>query len=756
MRVPSVSLFPFLPAAALLAAGAATAQPAAVLPRPSYADTLYLFFDAPGLAGDDDEFRADADAITSRLAGGPYARVGMSSFLTLDMDWNADPANPVLTSPSAPFLHSILSRARTRGFPVHLGMIAGISRDTWMYDAAKLEDRRNCQWYADGLLMAAGQSFSDDVWLTPSRYARKLRRHLEAKVRAYAREVLVERAGDPDSLVSSSGDGETELNYGRLDRGLTEDSQMIADYSPFAILEFRDWIRHDGLYAPGQPYDGQGFPAGGAIYQGGGGLEAFNAAYGTFFSSWNLAYYDWSLSDPIDGDPGAIPAAAYGDSSWTPFPTSGPGAVPGGFDAPRSAQKPSLAFWQLWLAFREAMVSHYVQDFAGWMTSTVGTGGETLDPARWYSHQIPADYLNDTFPGCPAPEPRLRTSASPMHTGLVGGAGSLGLTSFDVLDENGYHRTGHYLFPDVAALGLANWGLPEYSPSWASIPDPSVQPLVSHILEAYGAGAHILSYDPWPHFFTTPSPEAFSVVLSAVKGHPRNTEGTVFLPPQVSGVSAVWFNSTVAVSWSDRVFPDVPGFAWKDWSDFGHFEVWRGSASDFALADGQLVATSLTQSVAGILPDPSRPFYRVVAVNSAEQEGAPSDAVPTAAPAGAGFYTLSPCRLVDTRDPPGPLSGPPLAGSEVRVFGVTGACGIPAGARSISANVTVAGAAAPGFLRAYPADELPTAASTINFAAGAVRANNAVLALSATGQLAIGNGSTGQVQVLVDVNGYFQ
>src|SRR5262249_34844745 len=262
-------------------------------------------------------------------------------------------------------------------------------------------------WYADGALMGPGQSFSDDVWMTPSRYARKLRRHLEAKVRELARVLVGERQTHPEILVSASGDGEMELNFGRLDVTVSFDHQMIADYSPFAILEFRDWIQHAGLYAPGQVYDGQGYAGGGAVYQGGSGLAAFNAAFGTFFSRWSLAYFDWSLSDPIDKDPRAIPAAVYDDPEWTPFPVSGPWAVPGGFDAPRFPEKPSAAFWQLWRTFREEMVAHYVQDFARWMTSTPGPGGQTLDPSRWYTHQIPADYLNDTFPGCPSPNPRL-------------------------------------------------------------------------------------------------------------------------------------------------------------------------------------------------------------------------------------------------------------------------------------------------------------------------------------------------------------
>ena len=32
---------------------------------------------------------------------------------------------------------------------------------------------------------------------------------------------------------------------------------VLADYSPFTVAEFRDWLRQDGLYAPGQPFAGE-------------------------------------------------------------------------------------------------------------------------------------------------------------------------------------------------------------------------------------------------------------------------------------------------------------------------------------------------------------------------------------------------------------------------------------------------------------------------------------------------------------------
>lgn len=61
---------------------------------------------------------------------------------------------------------------------------------------------------------------------------------------------------------------------------------------------------------------------------------------------------------------------------------------------------------------------------------------------------------------------------------------------------------------------------------------------------------------------------------------------------------------------------------------------------------------------------------------------------------------LAPCRIVDTRDAPGPW-GPPLGGSD-RTFILAGTCGIPATARAVSVNLTVVQPGADGYLSVYP------------------------------------------------------
>lgn len=130
---------------------------------------------------------------------------------------------------------------------------------------------------------------------------------------------------------------------------------------------------------------------------------------------------------------------------------------------------------------------------------------------------------------------------------------------------------------------------------------------------------------------------------------------------------------------------------------------------------------------------------------------------PTIAPAPQSFYSVGPCRMVDTRRAAGPFGGPPLTAGVARVFPTGGLCGIPTTAKSLSVNITVAGATEGGHLRLYPAGSPLPLTSTINYRAGQTRANNAIVTLSGAGTLSVFSGqATGTVNLILDVNGYFQ
>ena len=87
-------------------------------------------------------------------------------------------------------------------------------------------------------------------------------------------------------------------------------------------------------------------------------------------------------------------------------------------------------------------------------------------------------------------------------------------------------------------------------------------------------------------------------------------------------------------------------------------------------------------------------------------------------PAGSqSYYTVPPCRLVDTRGASGDWGGPALNADYDRSFIATGQCGIPPSAQAISLNVTVTEATAPGDLRVFAAGAAPFA-SSINYGRG--------------------------------------
>lgn len=122
------------------------------------------------------------------------------------------------------------------------------------------------------------------------------------------------------------------------------------------------------------------------------------------------------------------------------------------------------------------------------------------------------------------------------------------------------------------------------------------------------------------------------------------------------------------------------------------------------------------------------------------------------------FYTVTPCRIVDTRNPNGPFGGPAFQPLNIRVFAIPGSCGIPAEATAIAANLTTTNTTGGGHFLAYPTGISQPTASTLNFRAGQTRANNATIALGVAGQItvfcALPFGST--ADFILDIAGYFQ
>jgi len=128
-------------------------------------------------------------------------------------------------------------------------------------------------------------------------------------------------------------------------------------------------------------------------------------------------------------------------------------------------------------------------------------------------------------------------------------------------------------------------------------------------------------------------------------------------------------------------------------------------------------------------------------------------AVPTPALA---FTGIAPCRVADTRNAGFPVGyGPPfMPGGVPRNFTITGRCGIPSSAQAVSFNFTVVSPAGSGFLLVFPQGGVQPTVSTLNYTAGQVVANAAVVPLGATGAITAIPGVSG-FDLLIDVNGYY-
>lgn len=120
------------------------------------------------------------------------------------------------------------------------------------------------------------------------------------------------------------------------------------------------------------------------------------------------------------------------------------------------------------------------------------------------------------------------------------------------------------------------------------------------------------------------------------------------------------------------------------------------------------------------------------------------------------YYALTPCRVVDTRDPVGVRGGPALGPDSVRNFPMRGNCGVPVTAEAITVNVTITGATAESHLRLWPSGTAIPLVSTINFTPqDSALANGAIVGVSAqTNDLSVYN-AAGSVHVILDITGYF-
>ena len=122
------------------------------------------------------------------------------------------------------------------------------------------------------------------------------------------------------------------------------------------------------------------------------------------------------------------------------------------------------------------------------------------------------------------------------------------------------------------------------------------------------------------------------------------------------------------------------------------------------------------------------------------------------------FYSLPPCRIVDTRNGNGDLGGPFLAGNRERDFPILESSCIPTGISPTAYSFNVTAVPHPahqrlGYLTVWPAGQQQPVVSTLNNPTGTNVANAAVVPAGANGSIAVyPNNDT---DLLIDTNGYF-
>ena len=120
------------------------------------------------------------------------------------------------------------------------------------------------------------------------------------------------------------------------------------------------------------------------------------------------------------------------------------------------------------------------------------------------------------------------------------------------------------------------------------------------------------------------------------------------------------------------------------------------------------------------------------------------------------FYSVAPCRLVDTRIN---LGATIFNGGANQNITVKTRCGIPSTAKVAVVNLVALTATADGFLANWPSGPYP-GTSTLNFRAGEAGIANGTLAVLASGTpdliMVYGTAGGGTCHVLVDVIGYYQ
>lgn len=360
--------------------------------------------------------------------------------------------------------------------------------------------------------------------------------------------------------------------------------------------------------------------------------------------------------------------------------------------------------------------------FATVVTSTLTTG----------THSMTASYVGDT-----SFNPSNSTAVSQVVNAATGAATTTALASAPNPSDLGQSVTF------TATVTSGSPGTPTGSVVFVN----ATTPLGTATVDATGHAA-----------LTTSALVAGSRVVAAVYGG-----DATFNPSRSANVTQVVRNSTSVVVTS-TANPSSPGQSIVLTATIASPPPFIGyPTGSITFKDGAAVLATVSVAF------PGRATYTTSALASGSHSitavytgdslfvGSTSPAMIQVVTGPTKLYTLAPCRLVDTRNPAGPLGGPALGAGTTRTFTLAGQCGIPSGAVSIAVNVVATGSSAAGYFTLWAPGTPRPPTSTINYGAGRTRANNAVVGLGTAGDVAVFSGqATGTVHLVLDVTGYFK
>jgi hypothetical protein len=118
------------------------------------------------------------------------------------------------------------------------------------------------------------------------------------------------------------------------------------------------------------------------------------------------------------------------------------------------------------------------------------------------------------------------------------------------------------------------------------------------------------------------------------------------------------------------------------------------------------------------------------------------------------FYPMTPCRIADTRNAPGPFGGPALVAQQSRTFPIRqSACNIPSAAQAYALNLTTVPGVAAGGLIAWAAGQPTPFAYSLYVQKPTPTAGAAMVSADGAGSIQVF--VQGTTHLVIDINGYF-